>query len=469
MKIAAVVLCFLAGFLATSAQAESTVLDVVKSNPNLSTLLSAIQAAGIEESLNQKDITLFAPSNDAFVNDPKLPGYRLKYLLDPKNKESLVRVLSYHVAVSVESSKDLITKASSSMGVSTAEGTNKLFPTYENNQLQIDDETCHAAAITTEDVAASNGMVQIIDSVLIPPGAICPDVVFAAEQRSDARISVYGYDCRNRGFQHLLHGEAKPVGLAVDSASQTLFWSNDLDEPHQTNTSWITSMNWTNVSTLTKIRKKAVDPQGMETDEARERLYFTEHSGYRVSSSKYDGSDYTVLVEKKGDDCFQTSDVSVDIDANKMFIYAECPTTDAGTLWVANATGGNLTKLKDGLLHNYGLCIDRNQKHLFYVQGGNDGSITCHAYGKIPCAKDVVIDGLQWPYMCQVDSTWVEYGGPTIVIFSEANRPGTISYLTTNGTDLQSLKVLTSELDAPMGVALGCLGTDANMNVTALL
>ena len=54
----------------------------------------------------------------------------------------------------------------------------------------------------------------------------------AAEQRSDSRISAHGFDCRNKGFQHLVHGEDKPVGLAVDSASQTLFWSNDADSPH---------------------------------------------------------------------------------------------------------------------------------------------------------------------------------------------------------------------------------------------
>lgn len=158
--------------------------------------------------------------------------------------------------------------------------------------------------------------------------------------------------------------------------------------------------------------------------------------------------------------------MKVDLDANKIFIYAECPTTDQGTLWVANSTGGNMTLLKSGLLHNYGMCMDKAHKHLFYVQGGSGGSITCLAYGKEPCVKDVVIDGLQWPYMCNVDSTWQDYGGPTIVIFSEANRPGTITSLTTNGTHIRNLKVLTSELDAPMGLELGCLGTDAGMNIT---
>ena len=60
----------------------------------------------------------------------------------------------------------------------------------------------------------------------------------------------------------------------------------------------------------------------------------------------YNGSNVEVLAEKKGDDCFQPSDVSADVEANKVFFYAECPASDQGTLWVMNTTGGNLTKIK---------------------------------------------------------------------------------------------------------------------------
>jgi len=459
---------FMLASVALTLAASTSVLDIVESREELSTLLAAIKSAGLEDVLsNTQDITLFAPSNEAFTNDPNMPDYKIKYLLDSKNKASLKKLLSYHVATSKETSDDLNAMAAASKAIETAEGHNSLHPQISGGSLEIDDETCTTASIATPDLSASNGIVHIVDKIFVPPGAICPDVLFAAEQRTDSRISVYGYDCRNRGFSHLVHGESKPVGLAVDSKEQTLFWSNDLDEPHQSNTSWLTRMkNWTNASTLIKIKKDAIDPQGMETDEARKKLYFTEHSGYRVSRSDYNGSNVEVLVEKKGDDCFQPSDVSVDYDANKVFFYAECPTTDEGTLWVMNLTGGNLTKLKDNLVHNYGLCLDKQHEQLFYVQGGNGGSISCLAYGKTPCAKEVVVDGLLWPYMCQIDSTWVDYGGPTLVLFSEANRPGTVKYLTTEGKEMKSLKVLTSELDAPMGVALGCMGTDAGMNTT---
>jgi len=447
---------------------SQNVLEMVQSSPNLSTLYAAVKAAGLEDALSDTTgLTLFAPTNEAFTSEP-MTDYKLKFLLDPANKGSITQIVAYHVTKAVLSVDDLKAKAGSSppAGVSTVQGSFLLPVIASDGALEIDDATCAQAKISSS-TPASNGMLHLVDAVFVPAGAICPDVLFAAEQRSDSRISVYGYDCRNRGFSHLVHGEEKPVGLAVDSETNTLFWSNDMDSPHQAPTSWITSMNFSDVSTLRKIKSDAIDPQGMEADSANQKLYFTEHSGYRVARSDYNGSNYEVLVEKPGDNCFQPSDVSVDADNNKIFFYAECPTTDAGTLWVMNMTGGNLTKLKEGLLHNYGLCLDKPHKQLFYVQGGHGGSISCLAYGDTPCVKDIVIDGLEWPYMCQIDSTWTNYGGPTMVIYSEANRPGTINYLTTQGTEQKSLKVLTSELDAPMGLSLGCLGTDAGMNKTA--
>ena len=59
-------------------------------------------------------------------------------------------------------------------------------------------------------------------------GVFCPDVIFAAEQRQQARISYYGYDCRKKGTKHLTNQDAtKPVGLTVDKKTQQVFWSND--------------------------------------------------------------------------------------------------------------------------------------------------------------------------------------------------------------------------------------------------
>ncbi len=53
--------------------------------------------------------------------------------------------------------------------------------------------------------------------------------------------------------------------------------------------------------------------------------------------------------------------------------------------WVQNLDGSNLHAVATGLVQNYGLCVDTYAQHLYYIQGGNGGSITCFAYGKTQC------------------------------------------------------------------------------------
>ena len=105
--------------------------------------------------------------------------------------------------------------------------------------MVIHDITCAEAGILDKDLAGSNGIVQVVSEVFIPEGVFCPDVIFAAEQRQQARISYYGYDCRKKGTKHLTNQDAtKPVGLTVDKKTQQVFWSNDQDYPHGA-TSWL--------------------------------------------------------------------------------------------------------------------------------------------------------------------------------------------------------------------------------------
>ena len=86
----------------------------------------------------------------------------------------------------------------------------------------IHDITCAEAGILDKDLAGSNGIVQVVSEVFIPEGVFCPDVIFAAEQRQQARISYYGYDCRKKGTKHLTNQDAtKPVGLTVDKKDST--------------------------------------------------------------------------------------------------------------------------------------------------------------------------------------------------------------------------------------------------------
>ena len=67
--------------------------------------------------------------------------------------------------------------------------------------------------------------------------------------------------------------------------------------------------------------------------------------------------------------------------------------------------------------------VDDVKSHLYYIQGGHGGSISCLAYGEMPCAREVFADILEYPYMCAVDNSFSKYGGPTTLVFSQANLP----------------------------------------------
>ena len=115
--------------------------------------------------------------------------------------------------------------------------------------------------------------------------------------------------------------------------------------------------------------------------------------------------------------------------------------------------------LKTNLNRPYGLCVDDVKSHLYYIQGGHGGSISCLAYGSMPCAREVFADILEYPYMCAVDNSFSKYGGPTTLVFSQANLPGQIYYISDlpNSTKTK-LNVVTDDLEAPMGVEFGCIG-----------
>ena len=199
--------------------------------------------------------------------------------------------------------------------------------------------------------------------------------IFVAEQREQGRISSFGYDCRSNGTNILLKSEEKPVGLAIDRSEGRLFWSNDYDYPHQANVSWITTSTTKNVTDKKRVLNNVIDPQGMTVDPVAKKLYYTEHSGYKVSKSNYNGSDIEVLVERPGDVAFQPADVKIDRANDRMFVTVEkSPENIAGTLYMMYLNGTNVTKITDSdLKENYGLCIDTHMQHVYYVIGGHGG------------------------------------------------------------------------------------------------
>ena len=150
----------LVGFLVLSQSVQAQNKDIVSlavGNDNLSTLVAAVQAAGLVETLQSDGpFTVFAPTNAAFE---ALPEGTLEMLLKPENKDKLTSILTYHVVGSKVMSTDL----SNGQMAQTVQGKN-IKVTLNDSGAMINDATVVAA-----DVSASNGVVHVIDKVILPP------------------------------------------------------------------------------------------------------------------------------------------------------------------------------------------------------------------------------------------------------------------------------------------------------------
>ncbi|MGA2416965.1 MAG: fasciclin domain-containing protein [Candidatus Sulfotelmatobacter sp.] len=132
------------------------------------TLVAAVKAAGLVDTLEGAGpFTVFAPTNEAFA---KLPAGTVDTLLKPENKDQLTKVLTYHVVAGKVTSNDL--KKMIKEGHGTAE-----FATVEGGKLQamlvggkivLKDEKGGTATVTIPNVMQSNGVIHVIDSVLLP-------------------------------------------------------------------------------------------------------------------------------------------------------------------------------------------------------------------------------------------------------------------------------------------------------------
>ncbi len=132
------------------------------------TLVAAVKAAGLVDTLEGKGpYTVFAPTNESFE---KLPAGTVDTLLKPENKDQLTKVLTYHVVAGRVSSKDLVKLIKAGGGKATlktvAGGT--LTATMADGKIMLTDEKGGMATVTIADVYQSNGVIHVIDSVLLP-------------------------------------------------------------------------------------------------------------------------------------------------------------------------------------------------------------------------------------------------------------------------------------------------------------
>ncbi len=146
----------LLGIFAGAASAADDIVATAKSTGMFKTLTAALDAAGKTEMLQEKGpYTVFAPSDEAFA---KLPKGTVEELLKPENKEKLGKILAYHVVEGKVMAADVKT-----MMAKTANGA-ELDIKVDGDKVTVND-----AKIVKADVPASNGVIHVIDTVLMPP------------------------------------------------------------------------------------------------------------------------------------------------------------------------------------------------------------------------------------------------------------------------------------------------------------
>ena len=143
-----------AAFLSTPAFAGD-IVDVAASNEDFETLVAAVTAAGLVDTLKgEGPFTVFAPTDAAFA---KLPAGTLEDLLKPENKDKLVAILTYHVVAGKVMAADVKTGK-----VATVQG-GEVSLKVKKGAVTID-----GANVVATDVAADNGVIHVIDTVILP-------------------------------------------------------------------------------------------------------------------------------------------------------------------------------------------------------------------------------------------------------------------------------------------------------------
>ncbi len=145
-----------------------TIAENASAAPNLTTLVAAVKAAGLVETLaSPGPFTVFAPTNAAFE---KLPEGTVATLVKPENKATLTKILTYHVVAGKLTASDIISaiKAGGGKASLTTVAGEKLTARMSGNSVVITDAKGGQSTVTTVDVMQSNGVVHVIDSVLLP-------------------------------------------------------------------------------------------------------------------------------------------------------------------------------------------------------------------------------------------------------------------------------------------------------------
>jgi uncharacterized surface protein with fasciclin (FAS1) repeats len=167
-KLVFIFTIFVALSFTQTATAQETIVDVAVENEDFSTLVAALTAADLVSALQgDGPFTVFAPTNSAFS---KIDKDALGNLLKPENKAALANILTYHVIPSKLMASDVVAalkKGKGSVEVKALNGT-ILTVVSKDKKIWLKDGAGNYSEIVATDVAASNGVIHVIDTVVMP-------------------------------------------------------------------------------------------------------------------------------------------------------------------------------------------------------------------------------------------------------------------------------------------------------------
>jgi uncharacterized surface protein with fasciclin (FAS1) repeats len=147
---------------------KMNIVENASKSKDHTTLVAAVKAAGLVETLQGKGpFTVFAPTNEAFG---KLPAGTVETLVKPESKQQLTSILTYHVVAGDYTAAKLITAIKNGGGsaeLTTVNG-EKLTATTSGDSIKLTDAKGGTAMVTIADVMQSNGVIHVVDSVLMP-------------------------------------------------------------------------------------------------------------------------------------------------------------------------------------------------------------------------------------------------------------------------------------------------------------
>lgn len=153
---------------AKNVSAQETIVDVAAGNENFSTLVTALKAADLVTALQgEGPFTVFAPTNDAFA---KVDAKTLASLLEEKNKDALANILTYHVVSGNISATDVVAALKKGNGVVELKALNGqvLTVVQKDKKIWLKDSNGNVSQITSTDLKGSNGVIHVINNVVMP-------------------------------------------------------------------------------------------------------------------------------------------------------------------------------------------------------------------------------------------------------------------------------------------------------------